>query len=211
MKLALTLIGSGLLGLSLLAAGQGHGKMNNGSYGTAQQQMVHSPDVVLSQYPVSVLTEGQKQDLEFMYQEEKLARDVYLEMFDRYEARIFQNIANSEQQHMNAIQALLDRYGLPTPTADDRGVFADAEINHLYVTLLEQGRLSLNDALSAGKTIEEKDIADLESKMKDAPEDVAAIYERLLQGSENHLRAFTRQLQLNNTQISGSMRWGFGR
>lgn len=211
MKLALTLIGSGLLGLSLLVAGQGYGKMGNGAYGTAQQQMLHSPDVILSQYPVSVLTEGQKQDLEFMYQEEKLARDVYLQMYDLYETRIFQNISNSEQQHMNAVQALLDRYGLSTPTVDDRGVFANKELSDLYVTLVEQGRLSLNDALKVGQTIEEKDIADLEAKIEETPEDVEAIYSRLLQGSQNHLRAFTRQLQLENIQISGSMRWSFGR
>ncbi len=53
------------------------------------------------------LTLQEQQDLLFLREEEKLARDVYLYSFDLYGDVIFNNIASSEQQHMDQVLTLL--------------------------------------------------------------------------------------------------------
>jgi hypothetical protein len=62
------------------------------------------------------LTTEEKNDLLFMREEEKLARDVYLTLHDIWGTPVFANIATSEQQHMDAILKLLNTYKLPDPT-----------------------------------------------------------------------------------------------
>ena len=53
----------------------------------------------------------------FMREEEKLARDVYLTLYDAWRLAPFANISVSEQKHMNAMLLLLRKYGLPDPAA----------------------------------------------------------------------------------------------
>ena len=50
-----------------------------------------------------------------MREEEKVARDVYLEFYEIYGNVIFKNIADSEQKHMDAVLALIVGYGLDDP------------------------------------------------------------------------------------------------
>jgi hypothetical protein len=52
------------------------------------------------------LTQDEINDLLFLREEEKLARDVYLYSFDKYGATIFNNIAASESSHMNSVLIL---------------------------------------------------------------------------------------------------------
>ena len=52
---------------------------------------------------------------------------------------------------------------------------------------------STTEALAAGVAIEKKDIADLNVMLKEnPPADVTFVLQRLLNGSKNHLAAFTR-------------------
>jgi hypothetical protein len=75
--------------------------------------------------PNSELSEIEKTSLIYMREEEKLARDVYLELYDIWGQQIFSNIASSEQSHTDAVKTLLERYDIPDPVTDDvRGVFA---------------------------------------------------------------------------------------
>jgi len=145
---------------------------------------------------ISQLTQQQKDDLVYMYEEEKLARDVYITLGKKWGSRVFLNIQKSEQNHMNAIKNLLDKYSIPTPvSSSDIGKFKNEELQALYNDLVAKGSLSLKDALEVGVTIEETDIADLEEKIDRAPSDIARVYSRLLRGSYNHLRAFNRNLR----------------
>ena len=56
--------------------------------------------------------------LTFMREEEKLARDVYLALYDVWGMPVFQNISGSERVHMDSILMLLEQYGLDDPAAD---------------------------------------------------------------------------------------------
>lgn len=134
--------------------------------------------------------------LEFMREEEKLARDVYTQLYNVWNLPIFRNIARSEQQHMDMVGYLIDEYGLQDPIAvDEPGVFANAGLQEAYDALLQEGRSSIVAALNVGLTVEELDIADLLSRTDLTDnDDIRIVYENLLNGSRNHLDAFTRQI-----------------
>jgi hypothetical protein len=146
---------------------------------------------------VNSLTEIETEGLLFMREEEKLARDVYLALYDAWQMNIFQNIANSEQSHTDAVKALLDQYGLDDPMESDQpGVFVNPDLQRLYNQLVAQGSQSLVEALKVGAAIEEIDILDLEEYIaQTANPDIQFVYENLMKGSRNHLRSFVSTLQ----------------
>lgn len=149
------------------------------------------------------LSEAEADGLSFMREEEKLARDIYLMLYEQWGIRIFQNIAGAEETHMSAVADLLDRYGLPDPAADTAvGVFTNPELQALYDPLKEEGSQSLADALRVGALVEEVDIIDLETYIAQTDnEDVLLVYQNLLKGSYNHLRAFTSTLERQTGEI----------
>ena len=143
------------------------------------------------------LTDIEEEGILFMREEEKLARDVYLTFYENYDnLPIFNNIANSEQQHMDAVKTLIDRYGLEDPIAgNDIGEFTNQDLQDLYNALISQGS-TLIAALEIGAEIEEIDIIDLKEYMSQTDkEDILWVYGNLLKGSKNHLRAFVKDLK----------------
>lgn len=143
------------------------------------------------------LTTIQEEDLLFMVEEEKMARDVYEYLYTLWQTDIFANIAKSEQRHMDSVETLLATYGLEAPeTLDNRGTFEDGKLQAMYDSLIAKGTISLADALEVGVTIEVTDIEDLELLLEDTlPNDVQNVYANLLSGSYSHLSAFNSQLQ----------------
>ena len=132
----------------------------------------------------------------YMREEEKLARDVYLALYDMWALRTFANIAESEQTHMDRVGALIEAQGLVDPvTGSQPGEFKNPELAELYASLVELGSKSLQDALIVGAIIEDLDIYDLENYLSETDDpDSIAVYTNLLRGSENHMRSFTDQL-----------------
>jgi len=145
----------------------------------------------------TTLTTQEKNDLIFMREEEKLARDVYLTLYDIWGTPVFANIATSEQQHMDAILNLLNTYKLPDPTVGKLvGEFVNAELQALYDALIARGKESALEALMVGGVIEETDIEDLTAAMATSRlSNIDKVYQNLLNGSYNHLRAFARNIQ----------------
>ena len=140
-----------------------------------------------------------KDDLVQLREEEKLARDVYLYLYTQWNQWIFSNIAKSEQQHMDAVKDLLDRYDIEDPVdIDIQGHFEDQELQDLYDDLIAAGMESMEAALHVGATIEDLDIFDIYEMMLNATDldDVYSVYENLSKGSRNHLRSFVGQLVL---------------
>ena len=133
------------------------------------------------------------EDLRFMREEERLARDVYAALAEKYDgAAPMANITNAEQRHFDAIGTLLARYGVDDPTANLKpGTYAFPALQKLYDDLMAQGSTSLQDAYDVGIAIEESDIADLEKAIARTTEaDAKRVFENLLRGSEHHLAAF---------------------
>jgi hypothetical protein len=146
---------------------------------------------ILSQNTSTVETN----DMQFMLEEEKVARDVYEFLADKWNIKIFNNIKRSEQKHMNMMEELLTRNSVSYTLNNDRGIFINTELQILYNDLIKKGSKSFIDALEVGKLVEEKDIYDLEVAIKNTNNDFSKqVYTRLLSASQKHLNAFNRQL-----------------
>ena len=158
--------------------------------------------------------------LEFMCQEEKLARDVYITLGLQYpEYSVFGNIDNSEQRHVDAATAMFMKYGFPNPSTNDNpGVFTSEtygrHFTENYKALIERGTISELEALYVGAFIEELDmrdinfcpldIVDMDNGINDISEcgrvytdqpDILRLYGNLLEGSESHLRAYVKNIE----------------
>ena len=151
--------------------------------------------------PTELLTDEERTGILLMREEEKLARDVYQTLYEKWGLPIFANIAQSEQTHTEAVRDLLNKYDVIDPVTDDTvGVFTDQTLANLYRSLVAAGTQSETDALSVGATIEDLDISDLARLLTQTDnEDITLVYENVLRGSRNHLRAFTRQLTARDT------------
>lgn len=144
------------------------------------------------------LSQDEIDGLLFMREEEKVARDSYITLGGEWGLVIFENIASSEQSHMDAMKKLLDRYGLPDPVIPGVGDFTNEELQHLYDYLMLWGKESLMDSLNVGALIEETDIIDIQHAIDHTNhDDIISTYESLMCGSRNHLRAFVRQIEAN--------------
>jgi len=144
------------------------------------------------------LTATEQQYLIQMREEEKLARDVYTTLYEKWGVLVFDNISGSEQNHFDAIGTLIVRYGVPDPvTSDAVGSFSNSDMAELYTDLIMRGSASLTEAMYVGATIEEMDIVDLKEALATTKKvDLTNVYSNLLLGSMNHLRAFVSHLQM---------------
>lgn len=133
-------------------------------------------------------------NLTHMRDEERLARNIYTALAAKYsQAAPFVNIARSEQMHFDTMGLLLTRYGLPDPSAGKNpGSYADPALQALSDKLLASGSESLAKAYEVGIAVENLDIADLKAAIaKTTQADAKAAFTNLLNGSQNHLTAFT--------------------
>jgi len=161
---------------------------------------------IIANLPYEDLSEAEEEGLIHMRVEEKLARDVYLTLYETWELAIFSNIAEAEDRHMAAIKSLLDKYNVPDPITDlPVGVFPSDDMQALYYALVKRGEESSVEALDVGATIEDLDIKDLYDYLIETDNsDIKTVYQNLVKGSRNHLRAFVSQLQLNGVYYEAS-------
>ncbi len=184
-------------GVASAAQGYGGGQGNGGSGqgvtgGTGQASgNGNGTGISVLSIPASDLSAEETASLLYMREEEKLARDVYTTLAATWNIPTFQNIAASEQKHMDEIALLLTRYNLTDP-AQAPGVFTNAKLQGLYTSLVAQGSKSLADALKVGGDIEEIDILDLQADLaKTDNADIQQVFNNLMSGSYNHLKAFS--------------------
>jgi len=147
----------------------------------------------------NILSEDEIKHLKFIREEEKLARDCYWLLGDKWGLPIFDNISESEQRHMDAIKKLIDNYGLLDPVENEGevGGFVNPILIALFEDLMEWGYKSPLDGLLVGGAIEEYDILDIQHAIEQASHaDIIETYESLVCGSRNHLRSFVRQVEL---------------
>jgi len=145
----------------------------------------------------STLDATETANLVYMREEEKLARDVYITFYGTWSLPVFDNIAASEETHTTQVEDMLEKYRVPDPVVDDSvGVFVDPKLASLYTTLVAQGSASSLAALYVGAAIEELDMIDLQAAI-DASDnaDIQQLYENLMSGSRNHLRAYVGQIE----------------
>ncbi len=183
--------------------------------GTQAQALPESPS----------LDVGEEYHLVFMREEEKLARDVYLTFAQMYpNPRIFQRIAErGEQTHTDRVRWLLETFQVqdPEPSTNDlpanvgkfEGQVMGSAFRSKYQTLVARGSIDLLSALYVGAWIEEMDMLHIKTcpdlivsfnpgmnakscgLMHTNQPSIRQVYTHLLDGSQNHLRAFVWQIE----------------
>ena len=189
---ALTLGGAaaGVAGTGGSAGGQNFPGKADGNHGSSESCSVNAGDAVLSQ--------GEIDSLLFIREEEKVARDSYMVLENLWGLVIFANISESEQAHMDAVEVLVDCYGLTDPVIDEVGTFANSALQDLFDYLMTEGGKSATDGLYVGALIEETDIVDIQASIDvTSHENIGSTYESIMCGSRNHLRAFIRKIESN--------------
>lgn len=119
--------------------------------------------------------------LNYAIEDEYLAKAEYEKIMAEFEVtRPFSNIIKAETQHISALLPLFEKYDIAVPanTASEHVIIPDtlAEIYSIGV-----------EAEVANIAMYEKFLAD-----PDLPADVKAVFTALMNGSENHLKAFER-------------------
>jgi hypothetical protein len=93
---------------------------------------------------------------------------------------------------MEAVQALLSRYNIETPTNYDH-------IQELYDDLKSKGSVSLKDAIEVGIKIEIVDIDDIVTAIKSTDnDDIKTVFVNIGGASYNHMRGFVKALDNND-------------
>lgn len=153
------------------------------------------PAIVANETEGLASEELTEQQLLYLIEEEKLAHDVYTVFYEKYGARVFGNILESESTHQERVLTLLEARNIADPRSPEIGVFTNSDLQKFYDDLIAQGMQNETEAFRAGVIIEETDIADLTEQLSTTTEeDVVLALEDLRRGSENHLRAFNKQL-----------------
>jgi hypothetical protein len=153
----------------------------------------------------SSLSGDEVDGLMFMREEEKLARDTYIILGEEWGLLVFENISDSEQQHMDAVRKLLNKYDLADPVEDEStlGGFKNEQLQTMFETLVADGLQSTMDGLYVGALIEETDMRDIQYWMNLADHSsIINTYDTLMCGSRNHLRAFVRQIEIRGGEYS---------
>jgi hypothetical protein len=150
----------------------------------------------INNLPVESLSSDESTSLLFMREEEKLAKDVYIALYQKWGVNIFTNISASEQTHMDAVLVILTKYSLTDPVGTNAvGVFTNATLQNLYNQLVAQGSTTVLDAYTVGATIEDLDIFDLANALtKIDNQDIKLVYDMLTKGSRNHMRSFYKNI-----------------
>ena len=152
----------------------------------------HNPSKMIESVEIQDVNAIEIDLLEKQYEGEMMANELYTSFYEKYWVETFKNIADSEAKHMEAIQVLLDRYGIETPTNYDH-------IQSLYEHLKVKWELSLKDALEVWVSIEKVDIDDIITAIKSTDnDDIKIILTNIGWASYNHMRGFVKALNNNN-------------
>jgi len=146
--------------------------------------------------PKESLSLEELNSLTYIREEEKLAKDVYFTLYNKWGVNIFNNISQSESSHMSAVLNLLNKYNIADPVGtNETGKFANMQLKTLYDHLVPEGNKSTLNAYIVGATIEDLDLYDLKMDLVTIDnQDIRYVYEILLKGSRNHMRSFYKNI-----------------
>lgn len=149
-------------------------------------------------FKTSTLTDAEIESIMYMVEEEKLAQDVYVELFDMYGLQVFEQISESESKHVDAMVRLITGHNLENPIEGmGPGEFVNPILQELYNDLMDLAEASRLHAINVGITIENTDITDIQNYLDNVVEakDLEQVYTHLLIGSVKHLDAFESELK----------------
>ena len=154
-----------------------------------------NPDYRVDGISGATLTDDEFDDVQQLREEEKLARDLFSDAYAHYGLPVFNDIARSEQQHMDVVLKILDSYGMIDSATERPGKYNNWDIQGLYDGFATAVRKSKADALLAGAAVQDMEIEDIGTFLsRTAQSDIAVVYKDLLCESRNHLRTLSTQI-----------------
>ena len=196
--------------------GNGNGKANSGDYSQSnyEEESLPSTVIIAINSDKSELTQNLKDSITYMYNEEKLAREVYINLYEKQPLKQLYNISTkSEVKHEEAVNDLAVKYDLNITLYPDTeapydakslesygsGKFPVVAIQELYDMLYDKGIQSQQDALEVGCMVEVTDVSDLDKYIDQATisnaSDVLDVFNFLRDGSYKHYWAFDKGLK----------------
>ena len=209
-------IRNGLMAVSatMLMSGCGSSGKGNGNGNGGESEGLPSSVTEALASSNSTLSQALKDSITYMYSEEGLAYDVYMNIYKIQAVKQLQNIATkAEVKHINAVNQIAQKYDLnitkypdtdkPYSTKDleryGSGEYPVEPIQELYNYLYDKGIQSKQDALEVGCMVEVVDIDDLDKFMAEAQAsnapDVVSVFDFLRKGSYSHYWAFDEGLR----------------
>jgi hypothetical protein len=147
----------------------------------------------------SQITDAEINGIISLREEEKVAYDVYMYLYEKYDNLVFKNIAQNEKDHMIKMKELINTYNLNDPlsgTEDSRGVFTNKKMQGLYDEMIMGGNYGVVDAMRASARFEETDIQDLRNNIAISSDPtILAVYQILEASSQDHLRALVKYIK----------------
>lgn len=138
-----------------------------------------------------------------LYQEEKLAYDLYGEFYERWSLGVFNKVQQREAKHVWCVEKIMDNYGYDYEINDKSGLYPDREIQKIYDDLSVKGCISDLAALEAAAYIKEKHICQLRERIRyQEDEYVVKVIFLMESAAQSHLRAFVNSIRLSGSDYS---------
>jgi len=213
-KINLVLLGV-IIPFVIVSCGGGSSTSNNSSKkdysqsGYSEESIPQNVSDAIDSPKTANLTQDLKDSITYMYNEEKLAKDVYLNVYKIQPIKQLYNISSkSEIKHEEAVVDLAVKYDLNITLYPDTeapfnqndidsyasGKYPVVAIQELYDMLYDKGIQSSKDAFEVGCMVEVTDINDLDRYMGYAREsnasDILDVFDFLREGSYKHYWAF---------------------
>jgi len=189
----------------------------------SQNGDTQAQDFNIDDYPITEnLSQSLNDALAYMGNEERLAYDVYTNVYNFHETnnsieiKQLTNIAQkSEEKHVGIVQSVVQRYNLTSADLTDvnssvaennvsfenmpSGVYDIETLQNLYNILYDLGTQSQEDALKVGCMVEVTDINDLDEYIELAEDsnatDIFEAFDVLRNGSYSHYWSFDKGLK----------------
>lgn len=138
-----------------------------------------------------------------LYQEEKLAYDLYGEFYERWSLGVFNKVQQREAKHVWCVERIMDNYGFDYNTNTNSGIYPDKDIQRMYDDLTVKGCISDLAALEAAAYIKEKHISQLRERIRyQEDEYVVKVIFLMESAAQSHLRAFVKSIRLSGSDYS---------
>ncbi|HMQ78186.1 MAG TPA: DUF2202 domain-containing protein [Ignavibacteria bacterium] len=138
-----------------------------------------------------------------LYQEEKLAYDLYGEFYERWSLGVFNKVQQREAKHVWCVERIMDNYGFDYNTNTIAGSYPDRDIQKIYDDLTVKGCISDLAALEAAAYIKEKHISQLRERIRyQEDEYVVKVIFLMESAAQSHLRAFVKSIRLSGSDYS---------
>ncbi len=144
------------------------------------------------------LTAAELDGLLFMAEKQKLQRDVYMGMYERNPAPIFNELYLADRKNLEMVSEIIEAYGQKNPALNKGiGDFKRAEIQAIYDEFITSVDNDLIEMLTFALEMENGTAAEIRSFMSevDGNPDISQLYSELLYGSDTQLDALDEKLK----------------